>query len=61
MHTSDYCRRQSDECLQKSIESEIGEEATLLASISKTWTALANQIDKYMKLSNAGARRTKTG
>ena len=52
MHSAEHCRIQSAECLRLSRLTQNADEARILINLSRSWTTIANQTDRYAELMN---------
>ncbi len=47
MDSSERCRIQAEECRRLLLLAQSGAEATILTSLSRSWSVIANQTDRY--------------
>lgn len=64
--SADRCRSQAEECRWLLLLAESGAEATILTSLCRSWSALANQTDRYTAIvrkeaAQKGLRRRSAG
>jgi len=50
INVASRCRTQAEECHRLMLVAQSGAEATILTSLTRSWTTIANQTDRYVAI-----------